>query len=59
MKQPYPIRADRGGLQAKMQEYLTSGLSLDWLIDPQNNQVEIYRPNQDVEIIKLPGKLLG
>ncbi len=46
-------------LQTKMQEYLASGLSLGWLIDLQNNQVEIYRPNQDVEIIKLPSKLLG
>ncbi|MDJ0742606.1 MAG: Uma2 family endonuclease [Xenococcaceae cyanobacterium MO_167.B27] len=46
-------------LQTKMQEYLASGLSLGWLIDPQNNQVEIYRPNQDAEIIKLPNKLLG
>ena len=46
-------------LQTKMEEYLASGLSLGWLIDPQNNQVEIHRPNQDVEIIKLPSKLLG
>ncbi len=46
-------------LQTKMQEYLASGLNLGWLIDPQNNQVEIHRPNQDVEIIKLPSKLLG
>ncbi|BAU11535.1 hypothetical protein LEP3755_20340 [Leptolyngbya sp. NIES-3755] len=30
-------------LQEKMQEYLDSGLRLGWLIDPQNEQVEIYR----------------
>lgn len=46
-------------LQAKMQEYLASGLELGWLIDPQNNQVEIYRPNQDIEIVELPGVLQG
>ncbi|AFZ36042.1 protein of unknown function DUF820 [Stanieria cyanosphaera PCC 7437] len=46
-------------LQVKMQEYLNSGLSLGWLIDPQNNQVFIYRLNQAVEIVQLPAKLLG
>ena len=46
-------------LQEKMQEYLNSGLRLGWLIDPQNQQVEIYRQNQSVEIISLPTSLLG
>ena len=44
-------------LQEKMQEYLNSGLRLGWLIDPQNQQVEIYRQNQSVEIISLPTSL--
>ena len=44
-------------LQEKMQEYLNSGLRLDWLIDPQNQQVEIYRQNQSVEIVSLPTSL--
>jgi Uma2 family endonuclease len=30
-------------LQAKMQEYVENGLQLGWLIDPQNQQVEIDR----------------
>lgn len=46
-------------LQEKMQEYLDSGLKLGWLIDPQNQQVEIYRQNQKVEIISLPTILSG
>lgn len=46
-------------LQSKMREYLDSGLKLGWLIDPQNQQVEIYRPNQPREIIKLPTTLSG
>ncbi len=46
-------------LQEKMQEYLESGLRLGWLIDPQNQQVEIYRQNQDVEIVSLPTNLSG
>jgi Uma2 family endonuclease len=46
-------------LQEKMQEYLDSGLGLGWLIDPQNQQVEIYRQNQTVEIVSLPTTLSG
>ncbi len=42
-----------------MQEYLKSGLRLGWLIDPQNNQVEIYRAGQPVEIIAVPANLSG
>ncbi|MFW6358485.1 MAG: Uma2 family endonuclease [Chroococcales cyanobacterium] len=46
-------------LQEKMQEYLNSGLRLGWLINPQDQQVEIYRPNQSIEILSLPTTLLG
>lgn len=46
-------------LQDKMEEYLNSGLRLGWLINPQQQQVEIYRPNQTIEIISLPATLLG
>lgn len=46
-------------LQEKMQEYLQSGLRLGWLINPQNRSVEIYRPNQPVEVLSCPVTLLG
>ncbi|NER47930.1 MAG: Uma2 family endonuclease [Symploca sp. SIO1A3] len=46
-------------LQEKMQEYLNSGLRLGWLINPQKQQVEIYRQNQEMEIVKLPTTLSG
>ena len=46
-------------LQDKMREYLASGLRLGWLINPQQQQVEIYRLNSDVEIINLPAILSG
>ena len=42
-----------------MQEYLASGLKLGWLINPQQKQVEIYRPQQAVEIINMPATLSG
>lgn len=46
-------------LQAKMREYLASGLLLGWLINPQQKQVEIYRQNQEVEIVTMPIMLSG
>ncbi|MDY7004271.1 MAG: Uma2 family endonuclease [Cyanobacteriota bacterium] len=46
-------------LQAKMREYLASGLLLGWLINPQQKQVEIYRQNQEVEIVTMPIILSG
>jgi Uma2 family endonuclease len=48
-----------GQLQEKMQEYLYSGLQLGWLINPQAQQVEIYRPDRTLEIINLPARLSG
>ncbi|MEM6836960.1 MAG: Uma2 family endonuclease [Cyanobacteria bacterium P01_C01_bin.120] len=46
-------------LQAKMQEYLENGCSLGWLIDPKTRQVEIYRPDQKVEVLQNPKSLSG
>jgi Uma2 family endonuclease len=46
-------------LQEKMQEYLNSGLQLGWLINPQQQQVENYRPHQAEKIISLPARLSG
>ena len=46
-------------LQAKMEEYLEAGLKLGWLIDPQNQQIEIYRSSQAKEILDLPAQLFG
>ncbi|MDJ0582004.1 Uma2 family endonuclease [Crocosphaera sp.] len=46
-------------LQRKMQEYLNSGLKLGFLIDPQNQQVEIYHQNEASEIVSLPTTLSG
>lgn len=46
-------------LQEKMREYQAAGVRLGWLIDPQNQQVEIYRLGKDVEIRRLPTNLDG
>ena len=46
-------------LQAKMQEYLNSGVRLGWLINPQDQQVEIYRLDQPKEVRSLPTELSG
>ena len=46
-------------LQAKMQEYLNNGIRLGWLIDPETRLVEIYRPNQPVQVLNNPTTLSG
>lgn len=46
-------------VQEKMQEYIANGLRLGWLINPKDKQVEIYRPNQEVEILQSPRTLQG
>lgn len=46
-------------LQAKMQEYLDSGLRLGWLIDPKHKQVEIYRQGQVMEVLQPANTLSG
>jgi Uma2 family endonuclease len=44
-------------LRAKMAEYQDSGVRLGWLINPQDQQVEIYRPDQDVETLQSPNQI--
>jgi Uma2 family endonuclease len=46
-------------LRAKMQEYIENGAKLGWLIDPQNQRVEIYRPDEEIEILDNPISLSG
>jgi len=46
-------------LRSKMQEYLDAGVKLGWLINPQQQQVEIYRPGESVEVRNLPTELSG
>lgn len=46
-------------LQSKMEEYISVGVKLAWLINPQQQQVEIYRPKTEVETRNLPTELSG
>jgi len=45
--------------QAKMQEYLASGARLGWLLNSEDQQVEISRPGQPVEVLQAPQTLSG
>lgn len=40
-------------------EAISGNKEADWLINPQQQQVEIYRLNQNVEIVQFPIRLLG
>ncbi|MEM6448127.1 MAG: Uma2 family endonuclease [Cyanobacteria bacterium P01_D01_bin.123] len=47
-------------LQEKMREYIEAGVRLGWLIDPQNQMVEIYRESdRKVEVLDAPTELSG
>jgi len=53
-------KTDRlGTLQAKMREYVASGVRLGWLINPRDKTVEIYRVGRDVEVLNNPLLLSG
>ena len=45
-------------LQAKMQEYIDNGVRLGFLLNPQDQTVEIYRVGQPVEILQSPAEIL-
>lgn len=46
-------------LQEKMQEYLDNGMRLGWLINPQQQQVEIYRQGREKEVLDNPATVSG
>ena len=45
--------------QAKMRQYLANGLRLGWLIDPFDRQVYVYRPDEEVTILREPEDVDG
>src|SRR5262249_19792663 len=44
-------------LQNKMEEYMSNGAQLGWLIDPMEKKVHIYRPGPPVEILDNPAQI--
>jgi Uma2 family endonuclease len=46
-------------LQEKMQEYRENGARLGWLIDRQNQTLEIYRQCRDVEVLDCLSRVSG
>ena len=45
--------------QRKMAEYMSCGVKLGWLINPDEQEVEIYRQSQPKEVLKNPSSLSG
>lgn len=45
--------------QEKMEEYIENGCRLGWLIKRKKQEVEIYRPGKEVEVLKSPQTLSG
>jgi Uma2 family endonuclease len=42
-----------------MEEYITNGVQLGWLIDPEEKTVWIYRPNREPERLDNPSSVVG
>lgn len=42
-----------------MAAYMANGVRLGWLINPQQQQVEIYRLDREVEVLQSPTVLDG
>jgi Uma2 family endonuclease len=56
------LRSDadqKGKLRKKMKEYMNQGTRLGWMIDLVDGTVEIYRPDQRVEVRTRPTTLSG
>src|SRR5271155_526276 len=46
-------------MQAKTGQWIANGAKVGWLIDPDREVVEIYRPGRGVEVLERPEKVLG
>ena len=50
---------DLGKIRKRMIKYHSQGVRLGWLIDPEHELVEIYRPGRPVETLNRPAALSG
>jgi Uma2 family endonuclease len=46
-------------LESKMQEYISNGALLAWLIDPLKHRVYVYKPDQGVKVLENPEVVSG
>ena len=46
-------------VREKMEEYMSCGVRLGWLINPDENQVEIYRQGREKQVLNNPQTLSG
>jgi Uma2 family endonuclease len=46
-------------LEEKMQEYISNGAELGWLIDPLEHKVHVYRAGTDPEVLENPEEVSG
>jgi Uma2 family endonuclease len=47
------------GTDARVKQYLASGVQLIWIIDPWMRTVTVYEPNGNIQIITEQGTLTG
>jgi Uma2 family endonuclease len=49
----------RRRLLAKMEEYITHGVQLGWMIDPRRKRVHVYKPRRAPEVLENPEWVSG
>lgn len=49
----------RARLKRKMQEWISNGVTLGWLIDPRSRTVHVYRPDREPEVLQNPEQVFG
>jgi Uma2 family endonuclease len=46
-------------LEAKMEQWISNGVAVGWLIDPKEKSVTIYRPGEQPELLAQPTSVQG
>lgn len=59
VKSPSNYYTGREGLRLKAEYYLTHGSRLVWLVDPETETIEVYRPDTSVETLHVGDILDG
>ena len=45
--------------QRKMEEWISYGARLGWLVDPEQSRIYVYRPDAEPEILERPDTISG
>jgi Uma2 family endonuclease len=53
------VMDDADYLRAKMDQWMTNGVQVGWLIEPEDRRVTVYRTGEETEVFEAPERLFG